>query len=253
MRMLSQPRTESQTRIAPVDAPPRASRPRRAVTWRLLEQVAHRVPVDLVLPDGSLLGRAPGAQPTADRPRAEILRPDALLDRMASEPKMAFGEGYMAGDWRPAAGTDLAAVLLPFAQRQRALLPAGLSRLRRLVSARTPSAQRNSPAGARRNIAAHYDLSNDLFAAFLDETLTYSSARFDDARPWADQTLEEAQLRKVELLRPRTVIAKNTVEALQSGMVFGVASQVEGIVARMIAELGAETADVDVIEPDAQA
>ena len=53
-----------------------------------------------------------------------------------------------------------------------------------------------------------------------------------------------AQLRKVELLRPRSVIAKNTVEALQSGMVFGVASQVEGIVARMIAELGADPADV---------
>ena len=49
-----------------------------------------------------------------------------------------------------------------------------------------------------------------------------------------------AQLRKVELARPRTVIAKNTVEALQSGMVFGVASQVEGMVARMIAELGAD-------------
>ena len=46
-----------------------------------------------------------------------------------------------------------------------------------------------------------------------------------------------AQLRKVELLRPRSVIAKNTVEALQSGMVFGVASQVDGMVARIIAEL----------------
>ena len=56
-----------------------------------------------------------------------------------------------------------------------------------------------------------------------------------------------AQLREVELVRPRSVIAKNTVEALQSGMVFGVASQVEGIVARMIEELGAETADVKVI------
>jgi type III pantothenate kinase len=56
-----------------------------------------------------------------------------------------------------------------------------------------------------------------------------------------------AQLRKVELLRPRSVIAKNTVEALQSGMVFGVASQVEGIVSRMIAELGVETEDVHVI------
>jgi type III pantothenate kinase len=56
-----------------------------------------------------------------------------------------------------------------------------------------------------------------------------------------------AQLRKVELLRPRSVIAKNTVEALQSGMVFGVASQVEGIVSRMIVELGVETEDVHVI------
>ena len=56
-----------------------------------------------------------------------------------------------------------------------------------------------------------------------------------------------AQLRKVELLRPRSVIAKNTVEALQSGMLFGVAAQVDGMVARMIAELGVDTADVNVI------
>ncbi|RYE78440.1 MAG: type III pantothenate kinase, partial [Hyphomicrobiales bacterium] len=56
-----------------------------------------------------------------------------------------------------------------------------------------------------------------------------------------------AQLRKVELQRPRTVIAKNTVEALQSGMLFGVASQVEGIVGRMIVELGESIDDVNVI------
>jgi type III pantothenate kinase len=56
-----------------------------------------------------------------------------------------------------------------------------------------------------------------------------------------------AQLRKVELLRPRSVIAKNTVEALQSGMVFGFASQVDGIVARMIAELGTAPGQVNVI------
>lgn len=56
-----------------------------------------------------------------------------------------------------------------------------------------------------------------------------------------------AQLRKVELQRPRTVIAKNTVEALQSGMVFGVAAQVDGLVTRMIAELGLEVGEVNVI------
>ncbi|HET9859400.1 MAG TPA: type III pantothenate kinase [Nocardioidaceae bacterium] len=56
-----------------------------------------------------------------------------------------------------------------------------------------------------------------------------------------------AQLRKVELLRPRTVIAKNTVEALQSGMLYGFASQVDGIVTRMIAELRLQPGEVNVI------
>jgi type III pantothenate kinase len=56
-----------------------------------------------------------------------------------------------------------------------------------------------------------------------------------------------AQLRMVEMVRPRGVIAKNTVEALQSGMVFGVASQVEGIVARMIVELSEPPDEVEVI------
>ena len=56
-----------------------------------------------------------------------------------------------------------------------------------------------------------------------------------------------AQLRKVELARPRSVIAKNTVEALQSGMVFGAAAQVEGLVHRMVAELDADPADVAVV------
>jgi type III pantothenate kinase len=56
-----------------------------------------------------------------------------------------------------------------------------------------------------------------------------------------------AQLRMVEIRRPRSVIARNTVEALQSGMVFGVASQVDGIVSRMVSELGADVADVAVV------
>jgi type III pantothenate kinase len=56
-----------------------------------------------------------------------------------------------------------------------------------------------------------------------------------------------AQLRKVELQRPRTVIAKNTVEALQSGMIFGMAAQVDGVVARMIAEMAVPVDEVSVI------
>jgi type III pantothenate kinase len=56
-----------------------------------------------------------------------------------------------------------------------------------------------------------------------------------------------AQLRMVEIRRPRSVIARNTVEALQSGMVFGVASQVDGIVSRILAELGGDPDAVTVV------
>jgi type III pantothenate kinase len=47
-----------------------------------------------------------------------------------------------------------------------------------------------------------------------------------------------AQLRKVELVEPRSVIGKNTVEALQSGIIYGFAGQVDGLVRRVVAELG---------------
>ncbi|HET8970563.1 MAG TPA: type III pantothenate kinase [Candidatus Nanopelagicales bacterium] len=53
-----------------------------------------------------------------------------------------------------------------------------------------------------------------------------------------------AQLRKVELVAPRSVIGKNTVEALQSGALYGFAGQIDGIVERIVAELGPVTAVV---------
>jgi len=56
-----------------------------------------------------------------------------------------------------------------------------------------------------------------------------------------------AQLRMVELTRPRDVIGKNTVEALQAGMLFGVASQVEGMVDRIVTSLDADRSQVSVI------
>jgi type III pantothenate kinase len=56
-----------------------------------------------------------------------------------------------------------------------------------------------------------------------------------------------AQLHKIELVRPRSVIAKNTVEALQSGIIFGFAGQVDGIVERMSEELAADPDEVTVI------
>jgi type III pantothenate kinase len=56
-----------------------------------------------------------------------------------------------------------------------------------------------------------------------------------------------AQLRQVELIRPRSVIAKNTVEALQAGALYGFSGQVDGIVNRMLGELGVDPTEVTVV------
>jgi type III pantothenate kinase len=56
-----------------------------------------------------------------------------------------------------------------------------------------------------------------------------------------------AQLRKIELTRPRSVIGKNTVEAMQSGILYGFAGQVDGVVTRMAAELADDPEEVTVI------
>ncbi|MEU7133181.1 type III pantothenate kinase [Streptomyces sp. NPDC046261] len=56
-----------------------------------------------------------------------------------------------------------------------------------------------------------------------------------------------AQLRKIEIARPRSVIGKNTVEAMQSGILYGFAGQVDGVVNRMARELAEDPDDVTVI------
>lgn len=65
----------------------------------------------------------------------------------------------------------------------------------------------------------------------------------------AAEALERAgaQLRRVEITRPRGVLGKNTVEAVQAGLVYGVAAQVDGLVARLIAELDEDPDAVTVI------
>jgi cyclopropane-fatty-acyl-phospholipid synthase len=67
--------------------------------------------------------------------------------------------------------------------------------MRAVIDRRLPRHTANTRDGARSNIRAHYDMSNELFAAFLDETMTYSSAWFEDLE---HEALEDAQLRKID-------------------------------------------------------
>ena len=84
----------------------------------------------------------------------------------------------MAREWSAGEGTDLADALAPFAERLTDLIKPVFYNLRHTVLPRglTPRTPRS---GAKRNIEAHYDLSNEMFRQFLDPTLSYSSALFD--------------------------------------------------------------------------
>ena len=133
-----------------------------------------------------ILGRCAGPHAAID-----IKMPSRLLRRLLLKGDIGFAEAYMAGEWD---SPDLAQLLL--------LLTLNLDNLRR-ASARTPLTRmigalqhrlnRNTLRGSRRNIAAHYDLGNDFYARWLDDSMTYSAALFDES-----SELTAAQERKYE-------------------------------------------------------
>ena len=103
------------------------------------------------------------------------------------------GEAWMQGYWSVNDLTALVRILL----QNRAVLDGmetGLARLTAPLQKALHWLNRNTRAGSRRNIAAHYDLGNDFFALFLDPTMMYSSAIF--AQPY--MTLEAAQLARLD-------------------------------------------------------
>jgi cyclopropane-fatty-acyl-phospholipid synthase len=113
----------------------------------------------------------------------------------------------MAGDWTT---DDLTGVLSAFAAHMRDLVPEMLQRLRHAVLSRMPQAHDNTIEGARQNIHHHYDLSNDLFKAFLDESLTYSAAMFTGEPYGSGEDLATAQRRKVDRLLDCAGVGKDT-------------------------------------------
>jgi cyclopropane-fatty-acyl-phospholipid synthase len=158
---------------------------------RLLRRAAARLPLRLVYPDGTVVG---AADPTV--PTLVIHQPAALARRIGRHGLIGFGESYMAGEW---SSDDLAAVLTVFATSVADLVPRALQRLRPIAPAFRPRWRGDSRDQARRNVAEHYDLSNDLFAAFLDGTMTYSCALFTQL-PASPDDLAAAQRRKIDRL-----------------------------------------------------
>jgi cyclopropane-fatty-acyl-phospholipid synthase len=152
-----------------------------------------------------------GDRGVADPPRV------ALRDRKAEwellrRPELAFGELYMNGRADVVHGTldEVLGTVSRNAMRNDA--PAWLRLLFKTRIALRALHQRNDPNRARRNVAHHYDIGNDLYSLFLDEDQQYSCAYFENDA----QTLEEAQLAK-----RRHIAAKLFVEPGQSVLDIG--------------------------------
>ncbi|WP_069173365.1 SAM-dependent methyltransferase [Streptomyces griseus] len=181
---------------APVDparwpdvvALPKASRARTATAERLVRHALGRLPLRARLAGRAGIGLG--------GPLMEVREPDAFFRRIGARGLIGFGESYMAGEWD---SPDLVGVLTVLAGNAAELVPAPLQKLRALWAPRQPAVQVNSRENARGNISHHYDLSNDLFALFLDETLTYSSAVFRGF-PADQELLPAAQHRKIDRL-----------------------------------------------------
>lgn len=144
--------------------------------------------LDVLLPDGER--RRLGVPGTA--PAAEIhIHDSAAFRRLLLGGATGAGEAYVEGLW---SSPDLVTLLSVAALNRRALeISDGWvrapSRLRRNLTHRL---RRNTRRGSRKNITAHYDLGNDFYRLWLDETMTYSCAVFESE----EQSLADAQRAK---------------------------------------------------------
>jgi cyclopropane-fatty-acyl-phospholipid synthase len=156
--------------------------------------------LEVALPSGKVMRF--GEQNVTDAPRI-AMRDSKAQWELLRNPELAFGELYMNGRVDIVRGTldDVLELVSRNARRQDA--PAWLRLLFKTRIALRALQQRNDPRRARRNVAHHYDLGDELYALFLDEDWQYSCAYFEHDI----QTLDEAQLAK-----KRHIAAKLAIE-----------------------------------------
>lgn len=148
----------------------------------------------VIFPDGERLrfeGRQPGPQGEFRIHSSKVLRKSLLRG------DVGFAEAFMDGDWD---SPDLVSLLEVLVRNEDAVreLDEG-AWFKRMVLSIGHMLNGNSRRGSRRNIAHHYDLGNDFYSLWLDETLAYSSAVF--ASP--GESLHTAQMNKFRLMRER--------------------------------------------------
>lgn len=153
--------------------------------------------IEATLPNGSrrtLGGHAPGPVAIVE------LRQWRALWRLLRSGSIGWYQAWENGEW---ASPDPVPLFDLFMRNRATLGEAGRARgLSRLIKRIAHWWRRNSRSGARRNIEYHYDLGNDFYSLWLDPSMTYSSALFDEPIDPAEP-LEAAQRRKIEAMLAR--------------------------------------------------
>ncbi len=147
-------------------------------------------------------------------PQLQIRSP-RFFSRVALGGSLGFAESYILGEWTC---DDLTSVLRVFARNISVSDAAdrGVARLMKWFAKRWHERRVNSEAGSAANIHAHYDLGNDFYSLFLDDTMTYSCGVFETP----ESTLHEASVAKVDRLC-RKLDLKPTDHLLEIGTGWG--------------------------------
>jgi cyclopropane-fatty-acyl-phospholipid synthase len=128
---------------------------------------------------------------------------------------LAAGESFMRADWT---SDDLTAFIRLFARNMELVnsMDSGLAKLASPILRGAHWLNRNTRSGSRKNIEAHYDLGNEFFDTFLDETMMYSAAIFPDEK----SSLYEAQVNKLHTICEKLQL-KDTDHLLEIGTGWG--------------------------------
>lgn len=169
----------------------------RSAVFRFLDGITAGA-LEVEGPEGEL--RRCGS-PDAANPAHLRVRNRRFFRRSLLRGEVGFGESFVDGDWE---SDDLVEVVRLLAANrdaldERSLLPSFLGRGADWLG---QVLRRNTRSGARRNVARHYDLSNDFFRTFLDQSMTYSCALFRSP----DESLEAAQQNKLDAIIERAAI-----------------------------------------------
>jgi cyclopropane-fatty-acyl-phospholipid synthase len=176
---------------ATTEAAPALTRLQRLGRSALLKQLQRLQEGEIVIAEGGVLRRF-GVHDGPLSVRIDVANPQFWADT-AFGGSVGAAESFMQGHWRCEQLTNLVRIMvlnrdvLHDMEGGIALLSAPLRRVLHWLN-------RNSKTGSRRNIAAHYDLGNELFRLFLDDTMAYSCGIFE--RP--DATLHDASVAKFD-------------------------------------------------------